>query len=180
MPAGERHPPFLPGNELAVTAGNELALKHGGYSAKRISERAAVIAQEVREVAPWLDEDANVFAISEYAMARAQAELLTVAIEAYCQQANIARLNARLLEAANSSRREAAAQRASLGLDPRSMAELRNLSSLTDVNLALLSRIAPEVPRAIATALGALGMGDRTQEFTAAFVAALRESEEPE
>jgi hypothetical protein len=180
MPAGERHPPFQPGNELAVKPGNELALKHGGFSAKRISERAAVIVQEVREVAPWLDEDANVFAISEYAMARAQAELLTVALEAYIQGSNIGKVNARLVEAANSSRREAAAQRASLGLDPRSMAELRQISSTADLNLALLSRIAPEVPKAIETALGALGMGDRTQEFTALFVSALRESEEPE
>jgi len=166
---GYSWPPFAVGNRFG-----ELSVRHGGYSAKRISERAAVIVREVLELAPWLDDDSNVFAISEYAMARAQAELLTVAIETYIQQANIAKLNARLVEAANSSRREAAAQRASLGLDPRSMAELRNLSSLTNLNEGLLAQLVPELPGAIAEALAAIGAGEQIEVFKATFVAALR------
>jgi hypothetical protein len=158
--------------------GNEAALRHGGFSARRIGERARIIVGEVLELAPHLAQDEYAFAVSEYAMARAQAELLTVAIEALIQSStNVARLNARLIEAANSSRREAAAQRASLGLDPRSLAELRAISSAADLNVGLLARIAPEVPRAIGEALEALGMGERSDQFTAAFVEALRRIE---
>jgi hypothetical protein len=180
MPAGERHPNFEVGNELVAKPGNELALRHGGYSARRISERAAVIVQEVLELAPWLDDDSNVFAVSEFAMARAQAELLTVAIETYIQQANIAKLNARLVEAANSSRREAAAQRAALGLDPRSRAELRQISSVADLNQALLGRLIPELPGAIREALDAIGAAGQLEQFQVVLVAALRRSGEEE
>lgn len=175
---GYSWPPFAPGNELAFKPGNELSMRHGGFSAKRIGERAAVIFQEVLELAPHLATEENALALSAYAMARARAELLSVAIETAVAQVGAVKLGARLIEAATGASREEAAQRASLGLDPRSLAELRAISSTADLNLALLTRIAPEVPRAITAALDEMGLGDRAQEFTQAFVAALRAAEE--
>src|ERR1019366_2915775 len=144
-----KFPDFEPGNELAFKPGNELAVRHGGFSAKRIGERAALIFEEVLELAPHLATAENFLALSAYAMARARTELLSVAIEAAVAQVGAVKLGARLIEAATGASREEAAQRASLGLDPRSLAELRAISSTADLNLALLTRIAPEVPMAI-------------------------------
>jgi hypothetical protein len=129
----------------------------------------------VLELAPHLCEQEFVLAVSSYAMARARVELLSFAIEEAIARHGAVKLGARLVEAVTAASREEAQQRRTLGLDPLSLAELRNLSSLTNINVALLARLAPEVPRAIATALAALGMGDRTQEFVALFVSALRE-----
>ena len=173
-----KFPDFEPGNELAFKPGNELAVRHGGFSAKRIGERAALIFEEVLELAPHLATAENFLALSAYAMARARTELLRVAIEAAVAQVGAVKLGARLIEAATGASREEAAQRASLGLDPRSLAELRAISSTADLNLALLTRIAPEVPMAIQEALIALGHGDQVGEFTQHFVAALRAAEE--
>jgi hypothetical protein len=55
-----------------------------------------------------------------------------------------------------------------------SLAELRNLSSLTDLNQALLNRLVPELPGAIREALAAIGAAEAVDTFTATFVAALR------
>jgi hypothetical protein len=175
MPTGERHPDFEPGNRFG-----ERTVRHGGYSAARIGERAELVAREVLELAPHLAEQEFILAVSSYAMARARVELLSFAIEEAIARHGAVKLGPRLVEATTAASREEAQQRRSLGLDPLSLAELRAISSTADLNVALLSRIAPEVPRAIEMALVALGMGDRTQEFTATFVAALRESEEQE
>jgi hypothetical protein len=169
------HPPFEPGNELAFKPGHELSLRHGGYSAKRIGERARLIAAEVLELAPELAEDELGFAVTEYAMARARVELLSAAIEQYITASPVAKLSARLIEAATAASREAAAQRASLGLDVRSRAELRQITTAADLNIALVSKILPELPGAITEALSAIGQpAERAEEFTAALVAALR------
>jgi len=166
----ERHPDF--------EVGNTLALGHGGYSAKRIGERARVVAKEVLELAPHLSAPEFSLAVSSYAMSRARVELLSAAIEAAVAQVGAVKLGARIIEAATGASREEAQQRASLGLDPRSLAELRAISSTADLNVALLHQIAPELPRAIGHALEALGQGDRAQEFTQHFVAALRAAEQ--
>lgn len=167
---GYSWPPFQPGHELST--------RHGAYSPRRIGERAALISAEVLELAPHLAEPEFALALTEYAMARARVELTSVAIEDHLATAPIAKLSPRLIEAATAASREAGSQRASLGLDPRSLAELRQISTLADLNVALLSRIAPEVPTAIAEALRALNLGDRSEEFTSAFVAALRRTED--
>jgi hypothetical protein len=165
-----RHPDFEPGNELAM--------KYGGYSEKRIGERARIVAKEVLELAPHLSAPEFSLAVSSYAMSRARVELLSAAIEAAVAQVGAVKLGARIIEAATGASREEAQQRASLGLDPRSLAELRAISSTADLNVALLHQIAPELPRAIGHALEALGQGDRAQEFTQHFVAALRAAEQ--
>jgi hypothetical protein len=163
---------------LDFVEGNTLSLRHGGFSAQRIGERARLVFEEVCQLAPHLATEENALALSAYAMSRARVELLSVAIEAAVAQAGAVKLGARIIEAATGASREEAAQRASLGLDPRSLAELRAISVSADLNTALLTLIAPEVPRAIGEALGALGLGDRAPEFTERFVAALRAAEE--
>lgn len=158
--------------------GNGLALRHGGFSAQRIGQRAREVLELVLELNPHLDDPENALALSAYSMARARVELLSTAIEAAVSQVGAVKLGARIIEAATSASREEAAQRASLGLDPRSLAELRAISSTADLNLALLTRIAPEVPTAIKAALAALGLSDQAPAFTEQFVAALRAADE--
>jgi hypothetical protein len=179
---GYSWPPFQPGNQLAV--GNTAALRHGGFSAQRIGERARLVFEEVLELAPHLATDENALALSAYAMARARTELLSAAIELAVAKAGAVglagKIGARIIEAATSASREEAAQRASLGLDPRSLAELRAISSTADLNVALFARIAPEVPRAITEALEEMGHGEEAEEFVQRFVAALRAAEEEE
>jgi hypothetical protein len=122
-----KHPDFEPGNELAFKPGNDLAVRHGGFSAQRIGERARLIFEEVCQLAPHLATEENALALSAYAMSRARVELLSVAIEAAVAQAGAVKLGARIIEAVTAASREEAQQRASLGLDPRSLAELRQL-----------------------------------------------------
>jgi predicted transcriptional regulator len=174
-PAGKRPargyswPPFEDGN----VAG----LRHGGYSAARIGERAELVAREVLELAPGLAADEFSLAVTSYAMARARVELLSAAIEKMVATLGLpgtVKLGPRIVEAATAASREEAAQRRTLGLDPLSMAELRNLSSLTDLNQALLNRLVPELPAAIREALDAVGAGEAVDQFTAVFVAVLR------
>jgi hypothetical protein len=124
---GYSWPPFEPGNEFAVKPGNDLAVRHGGFSAQRIGERARLIFEEVLQLAPHLATEENALALSAYAMSRARVELLSVAIEAAVAQAGAVKLGARIIEAVTAASREEAQQRASLGLDPRSLAELRQL-----------------------------------------------------
>ena len=52
----ERHPDF--------EVGNTLALGHGGYSAKRIGERAQLVAEEVLTLAPHLSAPEFALAVS--------------------------------------------------------------------------------------------------------------------
>jgi hypothetical protein len=178
MPAGERHPPFQRGNELAVKPGNELALKHGGYSSARIGQRAAIIVTEVLTLAPHLAAEEFSLAVSSYSMARARVELLSSAIEDAIEQRGAVKLGPRLVEAATSASREEAQQRRTLGLDPLSLAELRAVSSVADLNEGLLSQLVPELPAAIAEALAAIGAGEQLEVFKATFVAALRRGPE--
>jgi hypothetical protein len=166
MPTGERHPDFEPANELSI--------RHGGYSAARIGERAAIIVQELLTLSPHLASEQFSLAVSSYSMTRARVELLSSAIEDAIAQRGAIKLGARIIEAATAASREEAQQRRTLGLDPMSLAELRNLSSLTDLNQALLTQLVPELPGAIREALDAVGAGEQFETFTAIFVAALR------
>jgi hypothetical protein len=167
---GYSWPPFAPGHELS--------LRHGGYSAKRIGERAELVSREVLELAPHLCEPEFILAVSSYAMARARVELLSSAIEQAIAERGAIKLGPRLVEAATAASREEAQQRRSLGLDPLSLAELRAVSSVADLNEGLLAQLVPELPAAITEALDAIGAGDRLEVFKATFVAALRRGPE--
>jgi hypothetical protein len=89
---------------------------------------------------PHLATEENALALSAYAMSRARVELLSVAIEAAVAQAGAVKLGARIIEAVTAASREEAQQRASLGLDPRSLAELRQLKAQTAVTMSVLVR----------------------------------------
>jgi hypothetical protein len=155
-------------------AGHELSVRHGGYSAARIGERAELVAQELLELAPHLAAPEFALAVSSYAMCRARVELLSAAIEEAVKARGAIKLGARIIEAATAASREEAQQRRTLGLDPMSLAELRAVSSVADLNEGLLSQLVPELPGAIAEALAAIGAGEQIEVFKASFVAALR------
>lgn len=171
--AGEqptRHPPFQPNNEAH--------LGHGAYSSRRIGSRAREVAREVLELNPALCDDEHALAVSAFSMARARVELLSAAIEEVIERTGTPgaiKLGPRLVEAATAASREEAAQRASLGLDPRSLAELRRIRSEAALNLATIAQHAPAVLVAIHGALDALGLSERAEEFTAALAARLEE-----
>lgn len=162
-----QRPPFAPGHELSM--------RHGAYSVKRIGERARTVASDVLDLAPHLDDPAWSLAVTEYAMARGRLELLTVAIENHLTTQPIAKLSPRLVESATAASREAAAQRASLGLDPRSLAELQTIKSMAALNMAQIAAQAPQVLEAIQGALEAIGLADRAEEFSHALAVQLLE-----
>ncbi len=166
MTHSERFPDFEPGNELSI--------RHGGYSSARIGQRAAIIVQELLELSPHLASEQFTLAVSSYSMARARCELLSAAIEEAIAQRGAVKLGARIIEAATAASREEAQQRRTLGLDPMSLAELRAVSSVADLNEGLLAQLVPELPAAITEALAAIGAGEQIELFKQTFVAVLR------
>jgi hypothetical protein len=150
--------------------GNLLALKHGAFSSRLIGERAGTVLAEIVQRAPHVAERPEfATAIEILARAVARSEL----IHEHIERAGIAKCSYRLLETASTTDNVASKLAGQLGLDPRSFVEIRALGSITDLNLAMFAKLAPEVPHAIETALARLGLGDRSDEFTEA----LRESE---
>jgi hypothetical protein len=76
-------------------SGNDLAVRHGGFSSQRIGERARLVFEEVCQLAPHLATEENALALSAYAMSRARVELLSVAIETAVANVGAVKLGAR-------------------------------------------------------------------------------------
>lgn len=75
---GQR-PPFAPGNEHRVTDGNQLARRHGAYSARTVEPLAVEIEQTARTSPAWptyLTDPSYEPAIRAWATAEAVCELL--------------------------------------------------------------------------------------------------------
>jgi hypothetical protein len=159
-----RHPDFEPGNELS--------LKFGGYSARRIGQRAAEVTEELVTLYPHLHAAGFVYALSGAGMARTRLEILHAEVE---ERAAAGRLNTRIIEDTNAADNRDAARFAAIGGDPRSQAEQRQIDSSTDLNAALVAQIAPEWSRSVRGALEATyGDADKVEVFEAHFFALLR------
>jgi hypothetical protein len=190
MPAGERHPPFEPGNELAVKPGNDLSLKHGAYSARVVGARAEVVRAELLALVPGLaDDPESASPLALYCRAVAREELAHEAIEAgslsprvleiirkqFPQMIQPGNVSPRLLEAATAAARAASELGAQLGIGPRASAELRQIRSQAALNVASLAQQAPLVLAAIQRALTVCGLAERAQDVVAALDRALME-----
>jgi hypothetical protein len=182
MPAGERHPPFEPGHELA--------LKHGAYSPRKVGERAEIVRDELLDLIPGLGDDPeSASPLALYARAVAREELAHEAIEAGSLSPHVLEIirkqfpamlqpgnvSPRLLEAATAAARVASELGAQLGIGPLAGAQLRQVRSQAALNVAALLQQAPAVMAAIERALRATGLEEHSERFTAALDAALVE-----
>jgi hypothetical protein len=115
------------------TAGNEMSLRHGAYSANRVRPVAEEIRAALPRVAPWTDREAFAGACASLAWVEAQLELLRAFVDEHGildsdggpagAVVYMAKLEAR-----------AQSLRAELGLTPQALAKL--LSSLVSVAVA--------------------------------------------
>jgi hypothetical protein len=182
VPAGNRHDDFEPGNELAV--------RHGAYSPRKVGERAQVVRDELLDLVPGLaDDPESASPLALYCRAVAREELAHEAIEAgslsphvlevirkqFPQMLQPGNVSPRLLEAATAAARVASELGAQLGIGPLASAQLREVRSKAALNVAELLKAAPAVMAAIERALRATGLEEHSERFTAALDAALVE-----
>jgi hypothetical protein len=121
----------------SATAGNELALKHGGHVERRWRPLAEQLAAEAIEACPWLRRPGFKWSVEAWATAEARAQLVDVWLDEQATAAMPGDLDAGEPRAASalSGRFHARAEslRARLGMDPNAMARL--LASFSGGNI---------------------------------------------
>ncbi len=168
MPAGARHDDFEPGNELSI--------RHGSYSVRVVGQVAELVRSELLAERPDLVGPEMATAVGLFCRASAREQIGHLALER-ASAAN-APISPRLLESVSAAARVAKELGDSLGLSPRSAAELRAITTASNLNEALLAQIIPELPAAITEGLDAIGAGGQIEVFKATFIAALRRGPE--
>lgn len=133
---GQR-PPFLPGNTLGAQPGNELNLRHGAYSPRRVHPLATELAEHARATTPNLSAPQWSAAVWAWARAEAQAQLLSEYLGDEVGDLADEKVRAAYLLL---HRAEARADRgrARLGLDPLSAARLGRDTAAASVDVARL------------------------------------------
>jgi hypothetical protein len=181
VPAGERHDDFEPGNELS--------LRHGAYSVRKVGERAEIVRSELLAQRPDLADPESASTLSLYCRALAREEICHLAVEAgslsphvlevikrqFPQMLQPGNVSPRLIEATTAAARVASELGAQLGIGPLASAQLREVRSKAALNVAALLQQAPSIMAAIAKALRATGLEAHSERFTAALDAALVE-----
>jgi hypothetical protein len=164
MTHSERYPDF--------EANNTLSLRHGTYSPRVVGQVAELVRTELLAQRPDLAGPEMATAVGLFCRASAREQIGHLALER-ASAAN-APISPRLLESVSAAARVAKELADSLGLSPRSAAELRAITTSVRLTEALLAQIIPEMPQAIREALDAVGAGESVEMFTHVFVAALR------
>jgi hypothetical protein len=128
------HDPFEPGNEVAV--------KHGCYSERRIAAKAAEVHDELLDVAPYLAEPKFLPAVLRYLQAASREALLHDHISAVVAERGPGAVASRTWEQATAAARLAARLGSDLGLDPIGHARIRSLSAGAGATEATLADLA--------------------------------------
>ena len=130
-----RHPPFEPGNRLAVV--------HGAESPALVAERAELVHAELKEAAPWVT-DLDGEAVARYCQAEARSRMLHDHIEKTVTAKGVTGVPSRTWEQATAASRLAATLGGLLGLDPMSRARLQRDASQAGRNMADLEALAEQ------------------------------------
>jgi hypothetical protein len=157
-----RHPDFEPGNQFG------LATKHGAFSPRKVGARAELVRSDLLQSRPDLADDPDSALPTElYCRAVAREELAHEGLEHAA--AHGLPISPRLLEAATAAARAANELGTGLGIGPRASAELRQIKAQTAVTMSVLVREAPAVLEALRQTLTALGLDERSEEFSSVF-----------
>jgi hypothetical protein len=113
--------------------GNKLAVRHGANSPELVAERAEKIHCNLLNVAPWLDQDMFIPAVSRYLQAAATESLLDDYVQRIAAEKGVERVSVRVFEQLTSARRLAAKLASDLGLDPIGHARILSLKTSADV-----------------------------------------------
>jgi hypothetical protein len=123
--------------------GNTAALVHGAYSESAITARAAHVAQNLFEIAPWLaDDEVYVIPVARFVRVEARSQLLAEAIADKSAEKGILSVGARMIEAAAATDRLAAKLGDDLGLSPLGKARLKTLTAAGELGVASLVDLA--------------------------------------
>lgn len=126
---GQR-PPFALGNDIGFTPGNELAVKHGGYSPRKVDPLAAELVAAVLTDGGLAAAPAYRMALWAWGRAEAQVQLLTewLSVKGEAASDGVGDLADDSVRAAylllHRAEARATTQRGRLGLDPLSRARL--------------------------------------------------------
>jgi hypothetical protein len=123
-------------------AGNEVAVKHGGYSERYIAAKAAEVHAELLDLAPYLREAKFIPAVNRYLQAAAREALLHGHIVKLCDEKGPGAVPSRVWEQATAAARLAAKLGSDLGLDPLGHARIRALSAGAEATEASLADLA--------------------------------------
>lgn len=150
---GQR-PPFQPGNDLAreqwFEPGNEVSLRHGGYSPRKVDPIARELAEDARSHTPHLAAPQWAAALWAWARAEAQTQLLTEYLSRAAESTGdgVGDLADEKVRAAylllHRSEARADRGRARLGLDPLSAARLGRDRAAASLDVA---RVMQELER---------------------------------
>lgn len=164
-----RHPDF--------TVGNELAVRHGAYSARVVGQRAQLVRVDVRTSRPDLSDDPDsALPVELFCRAVAREELAHEGLERAVAAGKP--ISPRLLEVASAAARVAAELGDRLGIGPLAAAQLHKVQAQTAVSLSLLAQQAPRVLAAIGQALEAVGLAEHREAVFQALAEALVEVED--
>jgi len=155
----ERHPDF--------EVGNELAMKYGAWSPRVQGKRAEFVRAELFVTRPDLAAPEHALPVAAYCRQTAIHELGSEEIERAAEQNRA--MTPRLVESTTAAGRHAKELADWLGVGPRAEAELRQIKAQTAVTMSVLVREAPAVLEALRQTLTALGLDERTEEFSSVF-----------
>ncbi len=133
---GYSWPPFEPGHTYSLV--------HGAESPRVIEAKAAEVREQIRTIAPWLDEPAYLPAVSRWLRAEARALLLHDHIDAVSSSKGTGAVPSRTWEQATASDRLAARLGTDLGLDPIGRARIVATATSAEVGQATLADLAEQ------------------------------------
>ena len=131
----------VPHQLTSAPPGNKLSVKHGGNSPSMIAERAESIHQDLLAIAPWLNNDMFIPAVTRYLHAAATESLIDAYVQRTAADKGVERISPRTLEQLNGARRLAARLASDLGLDPIGHARILALKTSSDVGQAGLDHL---------------------------------------
>lgn len=145
VPAFEgQRPPFQPGNTLGAKPGNELGLRHGAYSPRRVDPLARELVEQTVAHLPQLGAPQWAPAMWAWARAEAQVQLLVeyLSVAGAVAGDGVGDLGDEKVRAAylllHRAEARADRSRARLGLDPLSAARLGRDKAAASVDVARL------------------------------------------
>lgn len=156
-----RHPDFEEGNQFG------LAFKHGAYSPRVQGKRAELVRAELFVTRPDLAAPEHALLVAAFCRQTAIHELGAEEIERAAEHNRT--MTPRLIESTTAAGRHAKELADWLGIGPRAEAELRQIKAQTAVTMSVLVREAPAVLEALRQTLTALGLAERTEEFSSVF-----------